>query len=222
MFFTRTYTVYPYQEGLLYRDGVFQRTLGAGKYRFRGRSWELNIVDLRPRFNVVPGQEILTKDLLPVKLSIVCSYLLTDSKLFHESSYSPEHEIYLQVQLVMREVVAEFDLDDCLTKVDALSEAVRAKSVEIFPRYGLELTDVSVRDIMIPPQLKKASLAVMVAQKEALASLEKARGEAASLRTLLNAANLIKDYPELLQLRTLQALETGKSGSAIIDFTKKS
>lgn len=222
MFFSQSYTVYGFQEGLIYRNGVFQRSVGAGKYKFRGKGWEVTVVDTRTRFNIVPGQEILTKDLLPVKLSLVCTYDMVDAKLYHESSFSPDHEIYLQVQLVMREVIADYDLDDCLTKVEAVSEAVRTRAVDIYPRYGLSLTDVKVRDIMIPPQLKKASLAVMVAQKEALASLEKARGEAASLRTLLNAANLIKEHPELLQLRTLQALETGKSGSAIIDFTKKS
>jgi regulator of protease activity HflC (stomatin/prohibitin superfamily) len=86
---------------------------------------------------------------------------------------------------------------------------------------GATVTDVSIRDIMVPGPLKKAHLALMIAKKEGEASLERARAESATLRSLLNSANLIKDHPELAQIRTIQALEAGKGSSVVLDLTKK-
>ncbi|HVJ79323.1 MAG TPA: hypothetical protein VM620_15960, partial [Hyphomicrobium sp.] len=51
------------------------------------------------------------------------------------------------------------------------------------------------------------------AKLEAHASLERARGEQATLRTLNNAARLLKGNPELMNLRVLQAL-TAANGKA--------
>ncbi len=49
---------------------------------------------------------------------------------------------------------------------------------------------------------------------EAVASLERARGEQASLRALSNAARLLKGNPELMNLRVLQALSAGPGKAA--------
>ena len=53
----------------------------------------------------------------------------------------------------------------------------------------------------------------ITAQKEALANLERARGETASLRSLANAARLMQDHPGLLQLRAVQAIESSKGNT---------
>ena len=47
------------------------------------------------------------------------------------------------------------------------------------------------------------------ARAHGLAALERARGEVAATRALANAARMLTDNPGLLQLRTLQAVETG-------------
>ena len=52
------------------------------------------------------------------------------------------------------------------------------------------------------------------AKLEAAASLERARGEQATLRLLANAARLIKGNPELMNLRVLQALSVGPGKAA--------
>jgi hypothetical protein len=58
---------------------------------------------------------------------------------------------------------------------------------------------------MFPGPLKAMFTQVVKAKKESLASLEKARGETAALRSLANAAQMVKRNPELLHLRALQA-----------------
>jgi regulator of protease activity HflC (stomatin/prohibitin superfamily) len=68
---------------------------------------------------------------------------------------------------------------------------------------------------MFPGEMKKAFAQVVKAQKEAQAALEKARGEIAALRSLANAARMIDDNPNLLQLRALQAL-TDCDGNTLV------
>ena len=51
----------------------------------------------------------------------------------------------------------------------------------------------------------------MTAKQESLAGLEKARGEAAAMRVMANAARAFDQNPALMQLKFLQVLE-GNSG----------
>lgn len=53
------------------------------------------------------------------------------------------------------------------------------------------------------------------AKQEGLAALEKARGETAALRNLVNAARAVQENPVLLQLRMLQAVAS-QPGSTLV------
>ena len=59
---------------------------------------------------------------------------------------------------------------------------------------------------MLNGDLKRAYQASLVAKQEALAELEKARGEAAALRVMANGARVFEKNPALMQLRTLEAV----------------
>ncbi|NCJ07907.1 hypothetical protein GS597_15610 [Synechococcales cyanobacterium C] len=72
---------------------------------------------------------------------------------------------------------------------------------------GLYLVSVNLKDLMLPGDLKRLYAQVVQARQAGLAQLERARGEAAALRNLTNAARLTQDHPGLLKLRFLQALE---------------
>ncbi|GAA2674564.1 MULTISPECIES: SPFH domain-containing protein [Actinosynnema] len=54
----------------------------------------------------------------------------------------------------------------------------------------------------------RAAIAEITARAEGRAALERARGETAALRSLLNAARLAEEHPVLLQLRSLQNAQT--------------
>src|SRR5207247_9344856 len=85
------------------------------------------------------------------------------------------------------------------------------KSIE----YWLIIISPDIKHIMWPGEMKKACEKVLKAQNEGQAALKKARGETAALRSLANAARMIDDNPNLLQLRALQALDNS-SGNTIV------
>lgn len=205
----RRVIIYDFQTALLYRDGRFVRRLEPGAHFLFKPVHRVEIADTRRALVTVPGQEILTKDLVNLRLSLSCGYRLADpvKALRDWSGYLPE--FYAACQLAMRAHVAGLTLDELLTgraETDAqLREAIAAKAKD----YGLEVEAVAVRDIMLPGSLKRAYAGVLEARKEAERRLEEARGEQAVLRSLANAARLYADNPALVQARVIQALDSG-------------
>ena len=60
---------------------------------------------------------------------------------------------------------------------------------------------------MLPADLKRSFMSALQQRQAAQVELDKARTETAALRTLANAAKLMRDNPELLPLRYLQTLQ---------------
>ena len=83
------------------------------------------------------------------------------------------------------------------------------------PGSGSSCSNVDVRDVMVPAELKRAYAGIVAARREGEAALERARGETAALRALANAGRLLEDNPGLLQLRVLQQLGAS-SGNTIM------
>jgi hypothetical protein len=70
---------------------------------------------------------------------------------------------------------------------------------------------------MLSGEMKKVYAEAIKVKKEALISLEKARGEMATLRSLTNAAKMMEKNPELVKLRLIQTIEVSKGNTFIID-----
>ena len=78
---------------------------------------------------------------------------------------------------------------------------------------GVEVDTVQVRDLMLGGDLKRVFTQVMTAKQDALAELEKARGEAAAIRVMGNAARVFERNPALLQMQFLKTLEQTGGGA---------
>jgi len=226
---TRTrLVVFEWQTALLYRDGAYKRALGAGKYRFFAPPHSWLIFDRRPQFLTVPGQDVLTRDALGVKVTLLAEYQIEEpARLVRSFSILGQNEvanaIYPLIQLPIREAAATYTLDEILQEREALPEMVRAASVERLAQAGVKLIKVSVRDLMIAKELRDAYAQGAIVQKTAAANLERARGEVAAMRALANAARMAQGNPELMQLRALQAMQAGGGrNSIVLDLAGKS
>lgn len=219
--------VFDWQTAVLYHDGVFKRTLGPGKYRFFAPPHSWVVFDRRPQFLTVPGQEVLSRDALGLKITLIAEYRIEDAaSLMRSSALSSQADvvsaIYPLIQIPIREAAATYTLDEIIQNRDALPELVRAASVERLSSAGVKLLKVAVRDIMIAKELRDAYAANAIAQKTAAATLERARGEVASMRALANAARMAQGNPELMQLRALQAMQSSDGRHTVIfDFSGK-
>lgn len=194
---------------LLYRDGRFEELLEAGPHRrLRWRRQRVRVV-VRPRQLVVPAQEVLTADGLSVKISLTAVVRTADPRRWHEAVQAPDDFVYTALQIALREAVARRTLDELLSARAAVSDDMAAPVRATGETVGVELVSLAVRDVMVPSELRRAAAEAATARAQGQASLERARSEVAATRALANAARLVADQPGLLQLRTLQAIESG-------------
>ncbi|SKX08747.1 Uncharacterised protein [Mycobacteroides abscessus subsp. massiliense] len=77
--------------------------------------------------------------------------------------------------------------------------------------FGVTVTRFVVKDIMLSGEVRKALAGPLLAREAGKAQLERARAEAAVLRSMANTAKLLRENPELLQLRTLESVADGKA-----------
>jgi regulator of protease activity HflC (stomatin/prohibitin superfamily) len=203
---------------LVYRDGRFIERLAPGRYRRWGAGWKVEHYDLRPRQTLIAGQELLTNDRNPVKVSALMSFTVADPLRLSAAAQSPEQALYHAAQLALREAVAATPLDALLEKAADLAPRLDAALVPVAEALGYTQVHLAIRDLMVSAELKRAFAAVVTARQEGLAALERARGEHAALRSLANAARLLDEQPALAQLKTLQVVgdALAKGGSTIV------
>lgn len=212
-------TVFEYERGLKYVEGRFQKVLLPGRYwvGLWGKNY-IRKVDIRPQYITVPGQSILTKDGVGLKISLSAVYEIADPIAAINQVSDYYQALYLTLQNGLRTVVAETSIDDLMANRTGLNQLMLEASAEQVASIGLRLVSVSIKDIMLPGELKKLYAQVIQARQESLAQLERTRGETASLRSLANAARLTNDNPSLLQLRLIQALEQSNNIQLALDM----
>ncbi len=191
-------------------------TLPPGTHWVARRVGSITKVDVRPYVLTVPGQELLTSDGIGVKLSLVANVEVTDPAAAVNQVQSYTAALYTIIQVALREIVSGRSLEDLLAGRADIGPKVLEASAEPAQAFGLKVTSVDVRDLMLPGDLKRIFAQEVAARKEGLAALEKARGETAALRNLANAARMVEENPALLQLRLLQQLGAAGGNTVVI------
>lgn len=210
-------TIFEYERGLKYVEGRFRGVLPPGQYRTGWfSSTTIRRVDVRPQYISVPGQAILTRDGVGLKVSLTAVYEVSDPAIAINQVSDYQQALYLVIQNGLRGVVSAIAIDELMANQTELNQQLLAICAPKVSVLGLRLTEVSIKDLMLPGDLKKLYAQVVQARQDGLAQIERARGESAALRSLTNAARLANDNPNLLKLRMLQAVENSSGNSFVI------
>ena len=173
--------------GLLYRDGVLQEVLGAGRYRipwainlgfYRVPKVEVALVDMRERDVTIKGQEILTSDKVAIRVSIVVRFRVLDPKAAMHEVESFEDRLYTDVQLAARRSLAGMALESILTNRNQLSDDILREVKETAGRYGVDILRADVKDLVFPGNLQEIMNRVLAAERTSQAQLVEARTKA--------------------------------------------
>ena len=194
--------------GVVFTRGRLSGELEAGRHRRRSHD-SVHVVDTRPSILTVPPQEVLTADGVQVRLSLVATITVVDATAWVTTTASPYDVVYTALQVALRDRVAATELTDVASSRSTLLAGLDAELAASVAPIGATVTNVRVKDITLPSEVRSAVAQVALAKQRGLADLERARSEAASLRSLTNTAKLMAEHPELLQLRTLQAAVEG-------------
>ncbi len=202
-------TVPEYNVGVLTVDGRVQSLLSAGSYAFWrfSRMVAVEIVDLRLQTMEVSGQEILTADKVALRLNLSASYRFSDVQTAFAKLAKPTEQLYRELQFGLRAAVGTRTLDQLLENKSVIDEVVVKFAREKLDGFGLELTSVGVKDIILPGEMKAILAQVVEAEKAAQANVIRRREETAASRSLLNTAKVMEDNPVALRLKELETLE---------------
>lgn len=207
-------TVMQWERVVRFVDGELVDVLGPGRHRYQKRHTRLERVDLRPSLLTVPGQELLTSDGLTLKVSVQLRWRVSDPTRYVTESSLPQVELYSAVQTAIRDAVAGRTLEQALADRPALSAGLTEAIAPAAERVGIEVEDAAVKDLMLPGEIRRVMADTVLAKARGQIELERARAEAAVLRSMANTAKLLREHPELLHLRTLQA--AAEPGSTVV------
>src|SRR6516165_1775684 len=182
------YLIKDTHRGLLYRDGAFQRVLGAGRHRFPVSLWtrtfgqppeiEVVMVDIRSRELIIKGQEILTSDKVALRVSIVVQYAVVDPKAAIHAVEKYEDRLYSDVQLAARRSLARMTLEEILTNRNRLSEDILSDVKSTAASYGVTIQRADVKDLAFPGNLQEIMNKVLAAERMSQVQLVEARTKA--------------------------------------------
>jgi regulator of protease activity HflC (stomatin/prohibitin superfamily) len=221
--FRTVVVVREYERGLLYRDGKFVELLPPGRYvhwiwERMSQHWQIDRVDIREVSQTVEGQEILTADKIGVRVTLIAQFKVTDPVVARHSVGDYQSQLYQDLQLTLREAITGRTLEELLNERDVLSGRIQADVATRSARYGIELTRVGVKDMVLPGTLRTMFLQEVEAEHKGRASLVAARHEVAAARARANTAKLLQENPHLLRLQELETLAqlASKSGNVLI------
>jgi len=194
---------------LVFEDGRHAATLGPGLHAFWKGAVRLRVfrVDLREQVVDVAGQEIMTADKVTLRLNAVVTFKVADPLAAVTAVEDHRQALYREAQLALRAVVGTRELDVLLAEKDAvareLDEALRPR---VRP-FGVEVTSLGIRDVILPGEMKELMNKVTEARKAAEATFITRREETAAMRSQANTARILESSPTLMRLRELETLE---------------
>ncbi|GAB6991670.1 slipin family protein [Paenibacillus pini] len=204
----QTVEVANHEMALLYYNNVLQKELRPGRYYFwKGPvSVQAKTIDLRQQQLDMTGQEILTEDKVTLRLNFVCQYKIVNPLQALEIKHY-EDQLYILLQLILREYVGTLKLDDLLRMKQEIGTFVLERLNEQSDRYGMQFLSAGLKDIILPGDIKDILNTVLLAEKKAQATMITRREETASTRSLLNTAKLMDENGTLYRLKELEFLE---------------
>lgn len=202
------FTVFPHERAIEHVGGVFSRVLEPGRYRKRRRA-TYHRVPVLERITTTAPQEVLTSDGVSVRVTAALRWKVADVRAYAETVADPEAVVYLAVQVALRDALVGVDADALVREARITGGPITEAVVAVGAEVGIEVVEVVVKDVILPPELRAAYAELVTSRTRGLVQLEAARAETAALRSLANGAKLLDEHPALAQMRLVQALPYG-------------
>ena len=162
-------------------------------------------VDLRVVTMDVPKQEMMTRDNVPVTVDAVVYFRVVNSE---DAILKIENFVKataLIAQTALRSTVGQAQLDELLSERDNINANLQSVIDEQTEPWGVKVTNVEVRDVILPETMKRAMAGQAEAERERRAKIINAEGEYQAAEKLAQAAEIMSS-PVAVQLRFLQTL----------------
>ena len=209
-----------YERGIVFRLGrLLPEPKGPGLFLLIPVVDRMVKVDLRTITLIIPPQEVITKDNVPVRVNAVAYFRIIDPE---KAIVQIENFMVATSQIAqttLRSVLGQHVLDELLSEREKINAILQGIIDESTAPWGIKVSIVEVKDVEIPSSMQRAMARQAEAERERRAKIINAEGEFQAAERLKDAAAVIGEQPVALQLRYLQTLlELGSSQATTIVF----
>ncbi|KAI1724474.1 SPFH domain / band 7 family domain-containing protein [Ditylenchus destructor] len=197
-----------YERSVVFRLGrlIKRGTKGPGVYFIMPCIDTYKVVDLRVLSFDVPPQEILSRDSVTVSVEAVVYFRISNPVISVTNVNDAQFSTKLLAQTTLRNVLGTKTLSEILMERDNISNITEKVLDDGTDPWGVKVQRVEIKDIRLPHQLMRSMAAEAEAARDAGARVIAADGERNASRSLVMAADVIRQNKVALHLRYLQTM----------------
>jgi regulator of protease activity HflC (stomatin/prohibitin superfamily) len=195
-----------YERGVVFTLGRFTGVKGPGLIFIIPLLQQIVRVELRTVVMPIPEQDIISHDNVSVKVNAVVYFRIIDPEKAIIQVEDYFEAISQLSQTTLRSVLGQHDLDAMLAERTKLNADIQKILDEQTFAWGIKVTVVEIKRIDLNENMVRAIAKQAEAERERRAKVIHADGELQASSKLLEAANILAQQPQALQLRYLQTL----------------
>jgi regulator of protease activity HflC (stomatin/prohibitin superfamily) len=207
-----------YERAVVFFLGRVQRVFGPGIIFIIPGVQQIVRVDLRIRVFDVPPQDIITRDNVSVKVNAVVYFRVVDPRNAIIQVANFLEATSQLAQTTLRSVLGKHELDELLAEREKLNIDIQTVLDQQTDAWGIKVSNVEIKHVDINESMVRAIARQAEAERERRAKVIHAEGELQASEKLLQAAQMLAQKAEAMQLRYLQTLTqiAGDKSSTIV------
>jgi len=195
-----------YERGVVFMLGRFWKVKGPGLVILIPVVQQMVRVGLRTVVLDVPPQDVITRDNVSVKVNAVVYFRVVDPE-----KAIIQVERYLDAtsqlaQTTLRAVLGKHELDQLLAEREKLNLDIQRVLDVQTDAWGIKVSNVEIKHVDLNETMIRAIARQAEAERERRAKVIHAEGELQASEKLLQAAQMLAQAPQAMQLRYLQTL----------------
>ena len=197
-----------YERGVVFRLGrVRSRAKGPGLIILlpfgvdRMRKVTLQTVAMN-----VPPQDVITKDNITMRVDAVIYAKVVEPVPAVVRVQNYLFAVSQAAQTNLRAMLGKYDLDTLLAERETINRELHGIIARVTHEWGVQVLSVEVKDVDLPDELRRAMAREADADRDARALMISADAERRASRLLSDAAAIISQNPQAMQLRFLQTI----------------
>ncbi|WP_137893821.1 slipin family protein [Ramlibacter sp. 2FC] len=207
-----------YERGVVFQLGRFWKVKGPGLVLLIPGIQKMVRVDLRIVTMDVEPQDVISRDNVSVKVNAVLFFRVVDPQ---RAIIQVENFLMATSQLAqttLRVVLGKHELDEMLAERERLNLDLQRILDAQTDAWGIKVTNVEIKHIDLNESMVRAIARQAEAERERRAKVIHAEGEKQAAASLLEAARMLAQQPEAMQLRYLQTMTqvAGDRASTIV------
>ncbi|MDQ3796886.1 MAG: slipin family protein [Pseudomonadota bacterium] len=195
-----------YQRGVVFLLGRFQGVKGPGLIIVIPGIQQIMRVDMRIITMDVPQQDVISRDNVTVRVNAVLYFRVVDAEKAIIQVENYNNATSQLAQTTLRSVLGQHDLDAMLAEREKLNADIQNILDAQTAAWGIKVTNVEIKRVDVDETMIRAIARQAEAERDRRARVILAEGEHQAAQRLLDAANILAQQPQALQLRFLQTI----------------